>query len=162
MSINMPHEGGLNVLRIVFGTEAKEVNSFCMWLYTASPTFTDSDVLSTTTGIIDAADWYTAPGTGDISSLTNHYYTAAQLATTGIITVPDQTGIPTVQFPEFIATFATIPTGVTDIYGYALTALTANVILFREPFVDPWPIAANSTLRFTPSFQLGNTTGVLT
>jgi hypothetical protein len=158
MAINMPHEGGLKLLNVFFAGTAAETVGFDIHLYVSTTTFVDTDTATTESSkLVNPSDW-----AGNLTSLAGYEPTLANLAATGVIQVPASTGVPQIQFPEFIADFATVPTGITNIYGYAIFGNTSVFIIARELFIEPWVVAADKVLRFVPVIKIGNTTGVLT
>jgi hypothetical protein len=148
MAINMPHEGGLELLSTVFGTTAGDT-SFNIALYFVPVPTDDADIGTVLATLTD----YNVVG---YTGLTGEVATNAQLQTR--ISVVGQ--VPQVEFPEYSVTFtdATIP----PIYGYGIIGDPGGKLMFREPFTATFTPGANKVLRFIPTMKIGNTTGDLT
>lgn len=157
MAINQPHDGGMQMLKTMFGTQAKE-STFTVLFYTgtALPVFADTDDAATPSTPVNLEDYPSC--LNDITAVT---FAIATLQPK--ITLVNQ--VPQIEFPEIVANFATALTGAVaghSVYGYCVMADTAVNVIFRELFDAPFVPAASAVLRFIPTLRLGNTTERLT
>lgn len=173
-NINMPHEGGIHLLKTFFGETAKapEAKPWVIKMYCSLTALTFND--------IDTQALEQTPASNDqpvllinmtefassISSMTPSDQAVARADLTSNITVIN--GVPQVEFPEVSITFSaalTNPFAGENIYGYAICCATEGTVIFRqlfdEPFV-PFANSVNNTLTFIPTLKIGNTTCKLT
>ena len=170
MSINMPDDGGLETLGVVFGTRPKDATFTVMLWVGTPPVGIDYDDANLVGGSpTDSAAWITA-NTAHMSAdfaadyetgtLSGEVATAAALQTKIALIG----GVPQVEFPQYAVTFKN--TFNTTIYGYAVvgtgaTGTTIGKVYFREKFTVPFE-PAGKRLVFIPTLKLGNTTYPLT
>ena len=173
MAVNMPHEGGLETLGIIFGTRPKD-NTFTVMLWTGLPPLgVDYDDADTVDGVATtSAEWILAnaiqisdtPANYEAGTLSGEVATSAMLQAK--ISLVDN--VPQVEFPQYGVTFSS---GFTDlIHGYAVvgsgdsaldgTGATIGKVYFREKFTTPFS-PAGMRLIFIPTLRLGNTTAPL-
>jgi len=159
VAINQQHEGGLEILKTMFGTTAKCADYSVYFLTSPSTTpltsasFNDSDDALTpvTPELFDA----NTQGVSSISGITSNQATLH----TKIAVV---NGVPQITFPQVSVVFSGPLASGNTIYGYCIMNSVAGVSIFRELFKVPTEPAANTELAFIPVFRIGNTAFDLT
>ena len=156
MAINMPHEGGLECLKVLFGTNPKD-ETFRVFLWINNMVDYDDNDIDDANLVNMSGDYSTEYETG---TLHGELVTASTLQ--GNVLVIG--GVPQVEFPAYECTFKS--TFDTEIYGYAIkgagsTGVTEGKVYFREKFTAPFA-PAGKKLMFIPTLKLGNTTSPLT
>lgn len=174
MAINMPHEGGLEALGVLFGTRPKDTKFVVVLWVGTPPTGIDYDDADMVGGVAtDSEAWLIANGAHMSAEFGTEYEPGTLLgeltqasALQSKITLTG--GVPQIEFPQYSIVFK--DTFTNPVYGYAVVGGGANVtpetitmgkVYFREKFTTPFE-PAGKRLVFIPTLKLGNTTCPLT